>query len=226
MMDKNERIHRHLSRRTYETKRILENEYHRFDKKVRIDIIITYLAVMMLCGCLCGTHAIEKQPTKDATTLKTTTTLKTEVKTVINEVNDTRIIYKIQTINETYYEVEKKYYDLTVTQLKELKNLIPRNRAGSAAYSGGFFECKEHVLDLLNIEKSRFSEAAGSDFQPFYQVPINQSLITLQLKYDNYTKYFELPSDYWYVAVNRNTSNLSIPIKIRRTGGGLPVSTT
>ena len=161
--------HKHLSNETYKAKINLEKEYKKCGHKVRLDIIITYLlTVLSLCGCLCFNHAIEKEAPKAATTLNpfTTTTLEKKYETI--EVNKTKIVYEFKTINETYYDVKKVYYDLSVEQMHELKNLHPINPAGSPAYSGGFYECKEQTLDLLNIKKSKFSEAMGSNYNPFF----------------------------------------------------------
>jgi hypothetical protein len=193
--------HRIISDIHNNLKKSLEETYFEFTgKKVRIDIIVTYLFIILFSGCLCinpiYSNNINNSTTSTILTTSTTSTILTTSTTILYNINNVlRFVYINQTI------------DLSQNQRKDLMNLRSKYCFASAC-SAGFDECKRNTLDILNLKKSQFSERESSHYNPVID---NSDNICLPIHYSNVDDIdILLDADTWEIYnINNYTGNYS-----------------
>lgn len=91
----------------------------------------------------------------------------------------------------------------TKTQEEILKNLRP-TKSNSAAFSGGFFDCKTKVLDILGIKGSKFKEGPSTGwYKALYGKTITDELICFPDLSRGQTKSeFKLNNSIWLISGN------------------------
>jgi hypothetical protein len=168
----------------------LEQSYYEFTgKKVKIQILVEYLIIILLSGCLCINPIYKNNLLNE-----TSTTLLTTTSTILYETTTTTIF--IPTVNKIIrFEYVNQTIDMSQVQKYNLLNMRTKYCFASAC-SAGFYEAKRTALDILGLKKSEFSERESSYYKAVSQNDIN--MICLPIHYSvNKTTEIVLDSYTW-----------------------------
>ena len=164
------------------------------------------LVLLLSSGCLCYSHAIDRNETATTTTLHilheiTTTTQKPVLLQAI-----TTTTLRIETIKVFKYVYQNKTLDMSKLQETELMNLRPQN-PGSPSFSAGFDECKRIALDILDLKKSQYRERESYRYS--WDPGFFNDNVCFNMGNDGFTEFFDLPTDNWYIS-SFNTSFIRV----------------
>jgi len=158
---------------------------------------IILVIILLFSGCICNLRNEMKELESTTTTIKPKVKVSKTTTTTLKIITTTTTTLRI--ITKVLYQYNNISLDISDLQRFELMNMKPT--CNSASCSDGFFQCKEKTLDVLDLKKSKFKERQSSGVMELIRKqPQIFNQYCFPLYRDNYTEYFYIPKDSWFIS--------------------------